>query len=190
MVASFRAKTKPQTGHSPACGFVVVRGLFIETYSTFDAPSGTRTRILIGFRDRPLGHLSFESVRLQQPYHTTSECQILYNVQGGKMDTYWLYEMKCIPTGKTYIGRTIKNPCLRWAEHFVELRNGISQCPLLQMAWQKHPCLSDWQFHAIKQVDGRTNAKHCEAALIEHSRKHEAEHKKYIYGQPRQKTTY
>ena len=82
-------------------------------------------------------------------------------------DIYWLYAVECIPNGKVYVGKTGKpNPCWRWADHFVELRNGISQSPLLQDAWNEYPELIHWQFNTLDKVEGKRTANHREAELI------------------------
>lgn len=80
---------------------------------------------------------------------------------------YWLYSLECVPTGMIYIGLTGKpNPCWRWSEHYVSLRNGISKCTLLQKAWNDFPDLTKWRFMAISVVYGLVNGRHCEAELI------------------------
>ncbi len=82
-------------------------------------------------------------------------------------DRYWLYAMECIPTGQLYIGQTGRpNPCWRWSEHFVALRNGTSHNRLLQAVWHKYPALTYWQFRVLDVVNGKWAANHREADLI------------------------
>ncbi len=82
-------------------------------------------------------------------------------------DIYWLYAIECVPTGKVYIGKTGKpNPCWRWADHFVDLRNGISQSPLLQQAWDEYPEFTHWRFSTLDKVEGKRQASEQEAKLI------------------------
>jgi hypothetical protein len=82
-------------------------------------------------------------------------------------NTYWIYAIECIPTGQIYVGQTGKpNPCWRWSEHVVQLRNGISQSPLLQSTWNTFPDLTQWQFRALAKVTGKRSANHREAELI------------------------
>jgi uncharacterized protein YerC len=82
-------------------------------------------------------------------------------------DVYWLYELKCIPSGKLYRGLTGKpNPFWRFSDHFVELRNGISPLPLLQAEWNLYPSLFDWHFQTIDRVHGKPAANLREAELL------------------------
>lgn len=82
-------------------------------------------------------------------------------------NTYWIYSMECIPTKQIYIGQTGKpNPCWRWADHMVELRNGISQSPLLQEAWDATQDWTQWIFRILAKVEGKRTANFREAELI------------------------
>jgi hypothetical protein len=85
-----------------------------------------------------------------------------------KLDNvYWLYQMECIPTGRVYIGQTGKpNPCWRWSDHVVNLRNGISDSPKLQAEWYAHSNLKFWRFQVLDTVDGKRAANHREAELV------------------------
>lgn len=73
-----------------------------------------------------------------------------------KLDNYyWVYQIECIPTGKRYIGLTGKpNPCWRWSDHYIELRNGISKARLLQEEWNRHPDFCQWSFRGLVRVEG------------------------------------
>jgi hypothetical protein len=85
-----------------------------------------------------------------------------------KLDNfYWLYQVECIPTGRIYIGQTGKpNPCWRWSDHFVDLRNGISRCVLLQAEWNLYPELVYWRFQALDRVEGKRVANQREAEFV------------------------
>lgn len=80
---------------------------------------------------------------------------------------FWIYAIECIPSGRVYIGKTCQsNPCFRWAEHIVNLRNRISTSPLLQREWNTHPDLCAWTFRVLDVAVGGWDAKHKEASLI------------------------
>ena len=85
-----------------------------------------------------------------------------------KLDkVYWVYQIECLQTGNVYIGQTGKpNPCWRWADHVVELRNGISKCVLLQAEWKRYPSLTQWRFQALDRVNGKREANHREAERV------------------------
>ena len=82
-------------------------------------------------------------------------------------DVYWIYSIECNPTGKIYVGQTGKpNPCWRWADHVVSLRNGFNTAPLLQEEWNAHPDLTSWTFRPLDRVDGKRAANEREAERI------------------------
>jgi len=83
-----------------------------------------------------------------------------------KLDNrYWIYQLKCLASNKVYIGRTGSyNPCLRWSDHFSELRRGTSPSPGLQAEWNLHPDWTKWSFQVLVLVEGRLAANRQEAA--------------------------
>jgi uncharacterized protein YerC len=85
-----------------------------------------------------------------------------------KLDNlYWVYRMECVPSGRVYVGQTGKpNPCWRWSDLFLELRNSLSKSPLLQQEWNRYPDFCAWQFRALERVTGKRTANFREAAQI------------------------
>lgn len=82
-----------------------------------------------------------------------------------KLDNYWwVYTLECIPTGRIYVGLTGKpNPCWRWAEHVIQMRNGISSSPRLQQEWNTWPDLKHWRFGTVGRVEGKIAGNQLEA---------------------------
>jgi hypothetical protein len=80
---------------------------------------------------------------------------------------YWVYQIECIPSGRRYVGLTGKpNPCWRWSELVVNLRNGISDARLLQAEWDAYPDLTQWQFRALGRADGLREGRWKEAEFF------------------------
>jgi group I intron endonuclease len=48
-----------------------------------------------------------------------------------------IYEIRCIPTGKIYIGSSVNLPA-RWSRHRLTLRQGTHKNKYLQLAWSKY----------------------------------------------------
>lgn len=44
----------------------------------------------------------------------------------------FIYKIKCLPTDKIYIGRTVKTPYRRLKEHFSDSNYKLNNCPLCQ----------------------------------------------------------
>lgn len=74
-----------------------------------------------------------------------------------------VYQIRCIPTGKIYIGSTV-NLRERWNRHWWSLRRDKHQNIFLQRAWNKHGEAS-FEFSVLEFVD-ESNLLHAEQAWI------------------------
>jgi len=83
------------------------------------------------------------------------------------MDSYWIYEIRCVLSNKVYIGKTRRpNPFLRWSQHYLDLCQQKHHSKLLQKEWDKYPHLPEWQFRTICTVFGTKESNHKEAELV------------------------
>ena len=83
------------------------------------------------------------------------------------MNDYWIYEIRCVPSNKVYIGKTRRpTPFFRWSQHYLELCQRNHHSKFLQEEWDKYPDLTQWQFQTICTAIGTIESNHKEAELI------------------------
>ncbi len=78
--------------------------------------------------------------------------------------TSGIYQIRCIPTGKIYIGSAV-NLCLRWELHRSRLRRGIHHNSHLQNAWDRHGEMN-FEISVLELVE-RSNLLSAEQAWID-----------------------
>src|SRR5216684_301529 len=49
-----------------------------------------------------------------------------------------VYLLTCLPTGKYYVGKTVKTVRVRWQEHVADVKRGHRGCPYLHAAIRKY----------------------------------------------------
>lgn len=62
-------------------------------------------------------------------------------------ETHYVYQIKNVISGQTYVGSTVKIPTTRWAQHLSQLKHKTHISKLFQEAWNKDDDLTHWQFN-------------------------------------------
>ncbi len=60
-----------------------------------------------------------------------------------------IYKLVHLPSGKTYVGKTIKLPMNRWSQHFASLKSNTHKTPKFQDLWNEDPNLTSWVCHTV-----------------------------------------
>ena len=68
---------------------------------------------------------------------------------------HYIYQIRCKPTDRRYVGSSSSFPSYQWAGHWSNLRHQRHVNQRFQQEWNAYPSLVHWEFTILEVIDKR-----------------------------------